>query len=131
MATGSSSTTKSSLFLMVPSQCIWLRENFVLTIARILHARLQLDYLSTAKNDRGLKHMLESLPDGLEHTYETLIQHTASRYPERVAEMKTLLTCLVIASPVLTAASLAETLAMQPGQHFLDFDTIATDPYDV
>jgi len=103
----------------------------VLTTARILHARLQLDYLSTAKNDRDLKHMIESLPDGLEHTYETLIQHTASRYPERVAEMKTLLTCLVIASPVLTAASLAEILAMQPGQHSLDFDTIATDPYDV
>jgi len=74
--------------------------------------------------------MIESLPDGLEHTYETLLQHVTSHSPERVGELRTLLRCLVIASPLLTAANLAEILALQPGQQSLDFDTVATDPYD-
>jgi hypothetical protein len=97
---------------------------------RMLHARLQLDYLATAKNDRDLKAMINSLPDGLEHTYQTLLSNMAALNPERIAEMKLLLKCLVIASPTLTAANLAEVLAMQPGKRHLDFDTVATDPYD-
>jgi hypothetical protein len=117
-------------FFQSSSRHALLKESIILTSARILHARLQLDYLTTAKNDRDLKSMLHSLPDGLEHTYETLIQHTALRYPNRIDEMRTLLQCLVIASPVLTAANLAEILAMQPGNHHLDFDDISTDPYD-
>lgn len=102
----------------------------VLTTSRILHARLHLDYLTTAKNDRELKAMTQNLPDGLEHTYSTLLNHMASTYPERVDDIKILLKCLVIASPTLTAANLAEILAMEPGQSYLDFDSVATDPYD-
>lgn len=97
----------------------------------MLQARLQLDYIKSAKNDRDLKIMIKGLPDGLESTYETLLRHTASQYPEQITDMKTLLRCLVIASPTLTAASLAEILAMQPGQPYLDFDAVATDPYDI
>jgi hypothetical protein len=102
-----------------------------LTTASILHARMQLDYLSTAKNDRDLKAMVANLPDGLEHTYETILEHISSQYPDRIEEVKLLLQCLVVASPTLTAADLAEILAMRPKQSYLDFDMVATDPYDV
>jgi hypothetical protein len=74
--------------------------------------------------------MINSLPDGLEHTYKTLLNHIASQHPEQVKEMRLLLQCLVIAAPTLTAANLAEVMAMQPGQRYLDFDSVATDPYD-
>jgi ankyrin repeat protein len=84
-----------------------------------------------ARTDRDLKRMIGSLPDGLEHTYETLLQQMVSRFPERMDDLKTLLRCLVVASPILTAANLAEVLALQPGQRTLDFDNVATDPYDV
>jgi hypothetical protein len=74
--------------------------------------------------------MITSLPDGLEHTYQTLLSHMAAINSERIDEMKLLLQCLVIASPTITAANLAEVLAMQPGQRYIDFDSVATDPYD-
>jgi ankyrin repeat protein len=92
---------------------------------------MQLDYLSTAKNDGDLKAMIANLPNGLEHTYETILNHISSQYPDRIEEVKRLLQCLVVASPTLTAADLAEILAMEPGQAYLDFDLVATDPYDV
>lgn len=91
---------------------------------------MQLDYFSAARNDKDLKAMIVNLPDGLEHTYETILSHMASTYPDRVEIMKLLLQCLVVASPTLTAADLAEILAMEPEQAFLDFDLVSTDPYD-
>jgi ankyrin repeat protein len=96
----------------------------------ILHTQMQLDYLTTARNDRDLKSMVNTLPDGLEHTYDSLLTNAATQCPERIGEMKTLLQCLVIATPTLTASNLAEILAMQLGEHTLDFDAVATDPYD-
>jgi hypothetical protein len=89
-------------------------------MSSILHARMQLDYLSTAKNDGDLKAMIANLPNGLEHTYETILNHISSQYPDRIEEVKRLLQCLVVASPTLTAADLAEILAMEPGQAYLD-----------
>jgi hypothetical protein len=74
--------------------------------------------------------MVNSLPDGLEHTYEMLLSRTSSQSPERVHEIRLLLQCLVVAAPALTAADLAEILAMEPGATDLDFDLVATDPYD-
>jgi hypothetical protein len=74
--------------------------------------------------------MINNLPDGLEHTYETLLSHTSSQNPDRVDEIRLLLQCLVVAAPTLTAADLAEILAMEPGATDLDFDLVATDPYD-
>ena len=97
---------------------------------RILHARMQLDYFSAARNDKDLKAMIANLPDGLEHTHETILSHVAFTYPDCVENMKLLLQCLVVASPTLTAADLAKILAMEPKQAFLDFDLVSTDPYD-
>ncbi|KAL1597828.1 hypothetical protein SLS60_008315 [Paraconiothyrium brasiliense] len=74
----------------------------------MLQARLQLDYLSTAKTDRALKLMLQNLPNGLEYTYESLLRATVFRFPNRLSEM----------------------LALQPGDTYLDPDAITTDPYD-
>jgi hypothetical protein len=121
------------MFFRTEDERISVVENrrYVLMVARIVHARLQLDYLNAAKNDRDLKNMLNSLPDGLEYTYETLLSNTSSQYRERLDEIRRLLRCLVIATPTLTAANLAEILAILPGQRILDFDIVATDPYDV
>lgn len=74
--------------------------------------------------------MVGNLPDGLEYTYETLLSDTVSRDPDCALDMKILLQCLAVAAPELSAANLAEILAMQPGQRYLDFDDVATDPYD-
>lgn len=98
---------------------------------RILQARLQLDFLLSAKSDKDLKSMLATLPYGLEHTYTTLLLHIAARYPHRLDDARKLLRCLTIASPTLTAANLAELLIMKPGEHFIDFEAVATDPYDI
>ncbi|KAH4197368.1 hypothetical protein HBI24_158410 [Parastagonospora nodorum] len=107
-----------------------IQEQVASRAGTILHARMQLDYFSTARNDKDLKAMITNLPNGLEHTYETILSHMTSTYPDRVENMKILLQCLVVASPTLTASDLAEILAMGPEQAFLDFDLVSTDPYD-
>ena len=89
-----------------------------------------MEFLSTARTDKDIKLMVEKLPNGIDHTYQTLLCDTAARFPERVAEMRILFYCLVGAASPLTAAQLSEIIAMQPGKRHLDFDTVATDPYD-
>jgi len=74
--------------------------------------------------------MIQALPNGLEYTYETLLCSTSSRYPTRLAEIKTLLGCLACALSPLSAVQLSEILAMKPGERFLDFEAVTTDPYD-
>jgi hypothetical protein len=102
----------------------------MLISSRLLQAQLQLDYLSTAKNDKQIKDMIQNLPDGLDYTYETLLCSTAVRYPTRVHQMRLLLRCLVCAISPLSASQLSEVMAMEPGQRYLDFDSVMTDPYD-
>lgn len=70
------------------------------------------------------------MPDGLDYTYETLLCQAACRSPTQAAEIKTLLTCIVGAASPLTATQLSEIVAMQGGQRYLEFDAVATDPYD-
>ncbi|KAJ4352364.1 uncharacterized protein N0V89_007712 [Didymosphaeria variabile] len=74
--------------------------------------------------------MLHNLPNGLESTYESLLQATVSRYPDRVEEIKKLLWCLCVAVWPLSASQLSEILALQPEDTYLDPDAITTDPYD-
>ncbi|KAF2118171.1 hypothetical protein BDV96DRAFT_597044 [Lophiotrema nucula] len=96
----------------------------------LLQARLQLDYLTTARTDRDVRSIVQNLPNGLEHTYDTLLQSMSSRYPSRVDEMRFLLRCLVAAVSPLSATQLSEIMALRPGERCLDFDTVTTDPYD-
>lgn len=70
------------------------------------------------------------MPNGLDYTYETLLCQAAAQYPAQKHEIKALLQCLVAAALPLTAIQLSEIMALQPGERFLDFDTVATDPYD-
>jgi ankyrin repeat protein len=102
----------------------------MLISSRLLQARLQLDYLSTAKNDRQIKDMVQNLPDGLDYTYEALLCSTAAHYPTRIHEMRLLLRCLACAASPLSASQLSEIMAMQPGERYIDFDSVMTDPYD-
>ncbi|KAF2869516.1 hypothetical protein BDV95DRAFT_498197 [Massariosphaeria phaeospora] len=96
----------------------------------LLQARLQLDYLSSAKTDQDIKNMIQNLPNGLEYTWERLLSLIASRYPARINEMKPLFQCLIAAASPMSAYQLAEIMAMRPEQRFLDFATVTTDPYD-
>lgn len=74
--------------------------------------------------------MLLNLPNGLEYTYDTLLCSMASQYPVRKDEMKILLQCLATATSPMSASQLSEIMAMQPGERYLDFDAVNTDPYD-
>lgn len=96
----------------------------------MLQARLQIDYICTAKSDKEIKIIVQNLPDGLGHTYQALLCDIATRYPTRIEEVKKLFRCLVAAATPLTAPELAEILAMQTGERDLDHDAVVTDPYD-
>ncbi|KAF2467414.1 ankyrin [Lindgomyces ingoldianus] len=96
----------------------------------ILQAKMRLDYLSTARNDKSLKGMLETLPSGLESTYETILCSLASRYPQRTDDIKVLLRCLVAATSPLSATQLSEIIAMEPRKRRLDRDAVNTDSFD-
>jgi amino acid transporter len=96
----------------------------------MLHARLHIDYICTAKSDKEIRTMVQDLPNGLEHTYQTLLCDIATRYPIRIAETKKLFWCLVTAVTPLTAREISEVIAMQPEEWDLDHDAVATDPYD-
>lgn len=97
---------------------------------RILQARLQIDYLCTAKSDKEIKNMIQRLPNGLGYTYQTLLCGIAMRYPTRIVEVQKLFRCLVTAAEPLTACELSEVLAMEPDERDLDHDAVATDPFD-
>lgn len=101
-----------------------------LTKSRILQARLQIDYICTAKSDKEIKNMIQKLPNGLGYTYQTLLCGIATRYPTRIGEVQKLFRCLVAAAEPFTARELSEVLAMQPDERDLDQDAVATDPYD-
>ncbi|KAF1837531.1 hypothetical protein BDW02DRAFT_627945 [Decorospora gaudefroyi] len=96
----------------------------------ILQARLQLDYVCTAKTNKEIKAMVQSLPNGLEYTYQTLLCNMKARHPEKLKDIKTQLRCLVTAFSPMTARELTEVLAMEPGARDLDHDSVVTDVYD-
>ncbi|KAI4613221.1 hypothetical protein J4E83_007633 [Alternaria metachromatica] len=131
---------KEELQLRLANGILKLRNKSILPIIErhislcagtILQARLQIDYICAAKSDKEIKHMIQRLPNGLGYTYQILLHNIAARYPTKIQEVQKLFRCLVAAASPMTARQLAEVLAIEPEEHDLDHDAVATDPYDV
>ena len=75
--------------------------------------------------------MIQRLPNGLGYTYQILLHNIAARYPTKIQEVRKLFRCLVAAASPMTARQLAEVLAIEPEEHDLDHDAVATDSYDI
>ena len=95
---------------------------------RFLQVKLQLDMISTSKNDKAIKLALQNLPNGLSATYEEILQSALKDYPSEFAEIKTILQWLVASVRPLSTSELAEVISFSPGDTFLDFDAVSTDP---
>ncbi|KAI4677696.1 uncharacterized protein J4E84_009015 [Alternaria hordeiaustralica] len=108
-----------------------IQRHISLCAGTMLQARLQIDYICAAKSDKEIKHMLQGLPNGLGYTYQILLHNIATRYPTKIQEVQKLFRCLVAAASPMTARQLAEVLAIEPEEHDLDHDAVATDPFDI
>jgi len=96
-----------------------------------LQARLQLDMISGLSTDKAIKAALQTLPNGLAATYENILLSTLKRYPKSIADVKTILQWLAASITPLTAAQLAEIVAIAPEDTTLDLDGVSTRHEDV
>jgi len=87
--------------------------------------------LSALKNDKAIRLALEKLPSGLTATYQQILASTLEHYPAQIQDIRVILQWLVCSVEVLSAAQLAEAVAIFPEDDTLDFDAVSTDPEDV
>lgn len=87
--------------------------------------------ISSFKTDKAIRNALQTLPNGLAATYQNILLSTLERYPLSIDDTKTILQWLVASESSLTAAQLAEIVAISPEDTSLDFDGVSTDPEDV
>lgn len=87
--------------------------------------------ISSFKTDKAIRAALQIMPSGLAATYENILLTTLKRHAPYVDEIKMTLQSLVASVSPLSAAQLAEIVAISPEDTSLDFDGIATDAEDV
>ena len=87
--------------------------------------------LSALKNDKAIRSALGKLPSGLTATYQQILTSTLEQYPAQIRDIRAILQWLVCSVEVLSAAQLAEAVAIFPEDDTLDFDAVSTDPEDV
>ncbi|KAF4939322.1 Ankyrin repeat, SAM and basic leucine zipper domain-containing protein 1 [Colletotrichum fructicola] len=114
-----------------PALVSTIRDHILRTAGTFLQANLQLDYITATRTDRELRQTLQSLPNGLNATYERILVSALQKYPQRKSEMKQVLQWLAIGLMPLSGKTLAEVTSIDQNDTALDFDAIVTDPYDV
>ncbi|KAH0429887.1 hypothetical protein CcaCcLH18_08169 [Colletotrichum camelliae] len=114
-----------------PALVSTIREHVLRTAGIFLQANLQLDYITATRSDRELRQTLQSLPNGLNATYERILVSALQKYPQRTSEMKQVLQWLAVGLMPLSGRTLAEVTSIDPEDTALDFEAIVTDPYDV
>ena len=87
--------------------------------------------ISGLTTDKAIRATLQTLPDGLTATYESILLSTLKQYPTCIGDIKTTLEWLAASAVPLTASQLAEIVAISPEDTTLDFDGVSTDPEDV
>lgn len=87
--------------------------------------------VSALATDKAIRAALHSMPSGLADTYEQILLSILRRHPTGIKGIKTTLHWMVASVAPLTAAQLAEILAISPEDTTLDFDGVSTDPDDV
>jgi len=87
--------------------------------------------VSALATDKAIRAALHSMPSGLADTYEQILLSMLRQHPNGIEGIKTTLHWMVASVAPLTAAQLAEILAISPEDTTLDFDGVSTDPDDV
>lgn len=100
-------------------------------LARILIAKLQLDYVCGLRSDRAIKEALVKLPSGIFATYDEILHQLCTKNPDDVEDMKRILQWLVYSMEPLTLEQLAEIVSIRPDDRSLDESGIATDLMDL
>ncbi|KAF3804273.1 hypothetical protein GCG54_00000624 [Colletotrichum gloeosporioides] len=108
-----------------------IRDQVLRTAGTFLQANLQLDYITATRTDREVRRALQSLPNGLNATYEQILGFALQRYPRRQSELKDILQWLAISLIPLSVENVAEITSIESDDTALEFEAIVTDPYDV
>jgi hypothetical protein len=100
-------------------------------LARILIAKLQLEYICGLRSDRAIKEALVKLPSGIYATYDEILYQLCTKNPDAVEDMNRILRWLVCSMEPLTLEQLAEIISIRSEDRSLDESGIATDFMDL
>lgn len=89
-----------------------------------LQARLHLDSLIAKTNLRKLKVALDSLPEGLDETYDEVVERINTQNADDSALAWKVLGWILHSAQPLTVIELQHALAVEPGDSYLDEDSI-------
>lgn len=94
---------------------------------RFLQARLHLDSLTTKTDLRKFKAGLNSLPEGLDETYDEVMSRTLAQHPDYVALARKVIYWVFYAVRPLTLQEIQHALAVEPDDTFLEEDSIVDE----
>lgn len=94
---------------------------------RFLQARLHLDSLFTKTDLRKFKAALNSLPEGLDETYDEVMSRTLAQHPDYIALARKVIYWVFYAVRPLTLKEIQHALAVEPDDTFLDEDSIVDE----
>ena len=94
---------------------------------RFLLARLHLDSLATKTDLRKFKNGLNSLPEGLDETYDELMSRVLAQHPDHVALARKVLYWVYYAARPMTVKEIQHALAIEPGDTSFQEDSIVDE----
>ena len=92
-----------------------------------LQVRLHLDSLMAKTNLRKLKTALDSLPEGLDETYDEVVERINAQNADESALAWKVLGWILHSARPLTVIELQHALAVEPGDSYLDDDSITDE----
>ncbi|KAI5841639.1 hypothetical protein BZA05DRAFT_380351 [Tricharina praecox] len=91
-------------------------------------AKCSLDYISRMRNDKSIKQALNSLPPGLNETYDRILARILDT--DRAIAMR-IFNWLTCSQRPLLVAEVVEAISIELGSRSLDRDTLLNDPEDL